>query len=331
MPLLSATNVKAYYAVRDGFIRAVDGVDIAIDSGEVVGVVGESGCGKTTLGRVLMMNVRPPLRYIEGEILLEGVGNLARLGRELVKARVWGRVISYVPQNALNALVPTRRIQSFIQDVLVHHLKINKGKALALAEKRFEELGLPIEALSKYPHELSGGMRQRVTIAVATLLNPKLLIADEPTSALDVSTQKQVLKMFKRLLREKMVNGIILITHDIATLRQIADRIAVMYAGKIVEICPIDIAILEPLHPYTAGLIGSVVTPEPDIKKRGLSSIPGDPPDLLHPPLGCRFRPRCSYAMDVCSREDPALTVVRPERLVACHLISPEDGYARGS
>jgi peptide/nickel transport system ATP-binding protein len=331
MTLLNAAGVKAYYTTREGFVRAVDGVDITIDSGKVVGLVGESGCGKSTLGRVLMMNVYPPLRYIGGTILLEGVGDLAQLGAHAVRARVWGKIVSYVPQNALNALVPTRKVQTFVRDVLCYHLKIDGDKAIRLAVKRFEELSLPTETLNKYPHELSGGMRQRVTIAVATLLNPKLLIADEPTSALDVSTQKQVLKMFGRLMKEKMVEGITLITHDIASLRQIADTVAVMYAGKIVEISPMDVALVEPLHPYTKGLIKSVVTPEPEVKSRGLSYIPGDPPDLLCPPLGCRFQPRCNFAMDICSTNEPALILSGPGRLAACHLLSSERDHVRGA
>lgn len=329
MALLTAQGVKAYYATREGYVRAVDGVDIAIESGEIIGLVGESGCGKSTLGRVLMMNIYPPLRFVGGKILLEGVGDLVQLGVQTVRARVWGKIISYVPQNALNALVPTRRVQHFVGDVLCYHLKIDRRKAINLAAKRFEELNLPIETLNKYPHELSGGMRQRVTIAVATLLNPKLLIADEPTSALDVSTQKQVLKMFRRLMKEKMVDGITLITHDIASLRQIADKVAVMYAGKIVEISPMDIALVEPLHPYTKGLIKSVVTPEPEVKSRGLSYIPGDPPDLLCPPLGCRFRPRCDSAIDICSNNEPALISLDLGRFVACYLISSKGNHAR--
>lgn len=328
MALLYATGVKAYYATQNGFIRAVDGVDITIGQGQVMGIVGESGCGKSTLGKVLMMNVRPPLHYVGGKILLEDVGDIAQLDMNLLKTKVWGRVIAQVPQNALNALVPTSRIQHFVQDVLCHHLKISGRQAISMAAQRFEELGLPSEALNNYPHELSGGMRQRVTIAVASLLNPKLLIADEPTSALDVSTQKQVLKMFRRLLNEGIIKGLIFITHDIATLRQIAERVAVMYAGKVVEVCPMDTALVEPLHPYTKGLLGSVVTPEPEIKQRGLSYIPGEPPDLLYPPLGCRFRPRCSYAMEVCSQDEPLLMEIGPERLVACHLISSRGRHA---
>lgn len=328
MALLYATGVKAYYATQNGFIRAVDGVDITIRQGQVMGIVGESGCGKSTLGKVLMMNVRPPLRYVGGRILLEDVGDIAQLDMNLLKTKVWGRVIAQVPQSALNALVPTLRIQHFVQNVLCHHLKISGRQAINMASQRFEELGLPSEALNNYPHELSGGMRQRVTIAVASLLNPKLLIADEPTSALDVSTQKQVLKMFRRLLKEGIIKGLIFITHDIATLRQIAERVAVMYAGKVVEVCSMDTALAEPLHPYTKGLLGSVVTPEPEIKQRGLSYIPGDPPDLLYPPLGCRFRPRCSHAMEVCSQDEPLLVEIGPERLVACHLISSKGHHA---
>ncbi len=322
MALLNAIGVKAYYSVGDEFIKAVDGVNVTVQNEEILGIVGETGCGKSTLGKTLMMNVRPPLRFIAGQIFVDGVGNLAEMELETIQKKVWGKIISQVPQSALNALVPTWKVQKFVQEVLCYHLDISKKEATNLASKRFEELGLPVECLGKYPHELSGGMRQRVTVAIATLLNPKLLIADEPTSALDVSSQKQVLKMFKRILKEHVVGGIILITHDIATLRQIADRIIVMYAGKVVEVGSMNDILFKPFHPYTKSLIGSIVTPEPEVKARGLSYIPGEPPDLLNPPSGCRFRLRCNYAAKRCSEEEPEMIEVENGHFVACYLFS---------
>ena len=319
--LLAAEGVKAYYASPKGFIRAVDGVSVDIDAGDVLGVAGESGCGKSTLSNVLMMSIRPPLRFLGGKVILEGERNLAAMDREKVKAQVWGRVITLVPQSALNALVPTRKVGAFIKDVLRYHLKLNARGARALAQKRFQELGLPVEALTKYPHQLSGGMRQRVVISVATLLNPKVLIVDEPTSALDVSTQKQVLKMLQHLREEEIVGAVVSITHDIAILRQIATKIAIMYGGKVMEVGPMEAILQGALHPYAHSLIHSVVTPEPEVKERGLSHIAGEPPDLLHLPEGCRFHPRCPHSLPICSREESPLIGLGEDRFVACHLV----------
>lgn len=320
--LLAAEGVKAYYASTRGFIKAVDGVSVDVGYGDVLGIAGESGCGKSTLSNVLMMNIRPPLRFLGGKVVLEGERDLASMAREEVKAQVWGRVIALVPQSALNALVPTRRVKDFIKDVVRHHFRLPTWKTIELAQTRFRELGLPVETLAKYPHQLSGGMRQRVVISIATLLNPKLLIVDEPTSALDVSTQKQVLKMLLQLKMEKIVNAIVFITHDIAILRQIATRIAIMYAGKVVEVASTELIFQESAHPYAHSLIHSVVTPEPAVKERGLSHIPGEPPDLLQPPTGCRFHPRCSQSMPICNREEPPLLDLGKDRFVACHLAS---------
>lgn len=319
--LLVAEDVKACYSSPKGFIRAVDGISMDINYGDVLGIAGESGCGKSTLSNVLMMNILPPLRFLGGKVILEGERDLAAMGREEVKAQMWGRVIALVPQSALNALVPTRKVGAFIKDVLRYHLKLNAREAWALAQKRFQELGLPVEALAKYPHQLSGGMRQRVAISVATLLNPKLLIVDEPTSALDVSTQKQVLKMLLHLRAKDIVRAIVFIAHDIAILRQIATKIALMYGGKVVEVGPMEAILQGPLHPYAQSLIHSVVTPEPEVKQRGLSHIAGEPPDLLHPPEGCRFHPRCPHFLPICSREEPPLIGLGEDRFVACHLV----------
>jgi len=319
--LLVAEDVKASYSSPRGFIRAVDGVSMDINYGDVLGIAGESGCGKSTLSNVLMMNIRPPLSFLGGKVLLDGKQDLAAMGREKVKAQMWGRVIALVPQSALNALVPTRKVGAFIKDVLRYHLKLSARETMDLAERRFRELGLPVEALTKYPHQLSGGMRQRVVISVVTLLNPKLLIVDEPTSALDVSTQKQVLKMLLHLRAKHIVRAIVFIAHDIAILRQIATRIAIMYAGKVVEVGPMERVFQGPLHPYAYSLIHSVLTPEPEVRERGLSYIAGEPPALVHPPEGCRFHPRCPRSLPICSREEPPLIGLGEDRFVACHLV----------
>jgi peptide/nickel transport system ATP-binding protein len=320
--LLEAKDVKAYYSIRQGYVKAVDDLDLVIEKGITLGLAGESGCGKSTLVNTLMMNVKPPLYLVDGTIDLDGKV-ISEMDRSTLKKDVWGVIVSLVPQSALNALMPTKRMLDFIRDVMSHHLDVSESELVSRAEKRFEELNLPVEALSLYPHELSGGMKQRAVIAVSTLLNPKLLIVDEPTSALDVSTQKQVLKMLMDLKNTGITESLIFVTHDIAVLRQIADRIAIMYAGKMVELGSTDGILYDSKHPYTYSLINAVVTPEPEVRKRGLISIAGEPPNLLDPPKGCRFHPRCLKAMNICRSVEPVPVEVGESRLVSCHLFPP--------
>ena len=320
MSILESKNVKAYYSTPRGYVKAVDGVNITLDKGIILGLAGESGCGKSTLVNTLMMNIYPPLHFIDGEIILDGK-RISDMDRAALKKNVWGVLVALVPQSALNALMPTKRVIDLVKDVVMHHMSVSNSEVVSMAKKRFEELNLDVNALYLYPHELSGGMKQRAVIAISTLLNPKLLIVDEPTSALDVSTQKQVLKMLIDLKKSGITESIIFVTHDIAVLRQIADWITIMYAGKIVESGPVDDILYEPKHPYTFSLINAVVTPEPEIRRRGITSLPGEPPDLLNPPKGCRFNPRCPKAIDRCRIEEPPLET-KSGRLVACHLIS---------
>jgi peptide/nickel transport system ATP-binding protein len=305
-------------------IKAVDGVSLRIFERDVVGVVGESGSGKSTLANVMMMNIRPPLMFVGGSVRLnvgKEVLELQKLDRDVLREKVWGREIAIVPQSALNALMPTLKIRKLILDVVKsHNPDVVEDEVIGLALKRFREIGLPEIAINMYPFELSGGMRQRAVIAIATLLNPRLLIADEPTSALDVVTQKMVLKTFLDVYNRNIIKSIVFITHDIATVRQIATRIVIMYAGKIVEDGSVEEVVAKPLHPYTDGLLGSVLTPEEEIRKRGLKYIPGQPPDLANPPPGCRFHPRCPFAMDICRREEPPFIEVEKSRFVACWL-----------
>jgi peptide/nickel transport system ATP-binding protein len=317
MTLLKARGVKAYYEVGKRFVKA--GVSIELEKGIVLGLAGESGCGKSTLANTLMMNIKPPLRLIDGSIEINGI-LITKVDKEFLKKNVWGKLVALIPQSSLNALMPTMKIKNFVIDIIKQHEELDESEIVLKAEKTFEELGLPVDVLNLYPHELSGGMRQRVTIAIATLLNPRLLIADEVTSALDVSTQKQVLKMLLNLKKKGKIDSIIFVSHDVAVLRQIADMIAIMYAGKIVELGPTEEIIFNPLHPYTAALVNSVVTPEPEIKKRGLAFLPGEPPDLSKPPPGCRFHPRCPYATDKCKKEEPLSLSISSNHLVSCHL-----------
>ncbi|MEM0445295.1 MAG: ABC transporter ATP-binding protein [Nitrososphaerota archaeon] len=318
-PLLLGLDLRASYRLRLGEVKAVDGVDIEIPRDSIVGLAGESGCGKSTLINVLLANIRPPLVLKSGRILLDGLEILG-ISREEVRKKVWGVKVSIVPQSALNALNPTKRIIELVKDAIRQHTPASDQEIISLCKRRFEELNLPFDSVYKYPHELSGGMRQRVIIAISTLLNPRLLVVDEPTSALDVSTQKQVLKMMVDMKKEGIIDSILFVTHELPVLRQVASHIYIMYAGKIVEYGPADSVFFRPLHPYTKALMYSVMTPEPESRARGLVTIPGEPPSLLMPPQGCRFHPRCPYVMDVCKKSEPRLVPLSDERGVACFL-----------
>ncbi len=318
--LLRLENVYAQYITRYGTVWAVNGVSMDLGDREIVGIVGESGCGKSTLARVMMMYIKPPLKLVNGKVLFENI-ELSSLDRNYLKRNIWGKLISLVPQSVMNALNPTSKVKDLVRDIMQSHKPdLDDKEAYELAAKRFNELGLDVKSLELYPFELSGGMRQRVAIAIATLLNPKLLIADEPTSALDVSTQKIVLKLLKKLWVSGIVKSIVIITHDIAVVRQIATKIIVMYAGKLVEMGPLEEVIFQPLHPYTELLMYSILTPEPEVKKRGLVEIKGAPPDLRNPPKGCPFYNRCPYAKDLCKEKMPE-PVRLGERIVYCHFV----------
>ncbi|AAD35122.1 peptide ABC transporter ATPase [Thermotoga maritima MSB8] len=324
--LLKAENVRAYYKLEKVSVKAVDGLSFEILEDEVIGVVGESGCGKTTLSNVIFMNMVKPLTLVDGKIFLRVNGEFVELSsmtRDEVKRKFWGKEITIIPQAAMNALMPTIRMEKYVRHLAESH-GIDEEELLDKARRRFEEVGLDPLWIKRYPFELSGGMRQRAVIAIATILNPSLLIADEPTSALDVVNQKVLLKVLMQMKRQGIVKSIIFITHDIATVRQIADRMIIMYAGKIVEFAPVESLLEKPLHPYTQGLFNSVLTPEPEVKKRGITTIPGAPPNLINPPSGCRFHPRCPHAMDVCKEKEPPLTEIEPGRRVACWLYMEE-------
>jgi peptide/nickel transport system ATP-binding protein len=323
MSILDVKNLKAYYFTKAGIVKAVDGVNISIDKETIIGIVGESGCGKSTLAKALSFNVEPPLKIVEGDIVIDGI-KINDITTDEIRRKILGIKVALIPQSAMNALVPTVKIRSFIKDVLKEKTGYSTREIFELAVKRFKELNLPIETLDMYPFELSGGMRQRVLIAIATLLNPSLLIADEPTSALDVSTQKIVLETLYEIHRRGLVKSIIFISHDIATVRQIADEIIVMYAGKFVEKGPTEEMINEPLHPYSKGLIFSILTPELIVRERVRKAkevlLKGEPPSLINPPPGCRFHPRCPFAMDICRKEEPPMIEVEKGRFVACWL-----------
>jgi peptide/nickel transport system ATP-binding protein len=303
---MQVNDVHAFYETRSGPIRAVDGVSLDLVDGEILGIVGESGCGKSTLAAVLSGNAAPNLRIERGQLALDE-GRSVDLARERGTPREWrGDVISLLPQRALNSLNPTARIGDYAFDVMrAHNAKLQRRDALQIAEERLEQLGLPARVLRNYPHQLSGGMRQRVVTVVSTLLNPTVLIADEPTSALDVSSQKALVLMLQQMMREGMISRIMFITHDLALLSNIADRIAVMYAGEIVEVGTTREVVGRPQHPYSKALIGSTLEPDPALRGRTIEGLQGSSPDMRKPPSGCRFHPRCPHAMEICTREAP--------------------------
>ncbi|PZA07135.1 MULTISPECIES: ABC transporter ATP-binding protein [unclassified Meiothermus] len=318
--LLKIRDIRAAYAVGGRVVQAVDGVSLTLRRGEVLGLAGESGCGKSTLAAILALSARPPLYVQSGQMELEGktldLTQDARLPREFR-----GKLISVLPQGAMNSLNPTARVRDFAFDVLrAHHPQITRQEAHERTAERLEQLGLPARIMQSYPHQLSGGMKQRVVTVISTLLNPTVLIADEPTSALDVSSQKAVVGLLDTLLERGVIQSIVFISHDLPLLREIADRIAIMYAGKIVEIGNNQEILHTPRHPYTQALIDSVLVPEPYVRQKRIEGIPGYPPDLRTPPSGCRFHPRCKYALLKCSQLEPP-GFGKPEHFAACWLL----------
>ena len=281
-------------------VYAVDHVSLKIEQGKSLGIAGESGCGKSTLALSLMGYYFPPLHYMSGDIIIDGK-NISGMNPDDVRRNVLGTEIAYIPQAAMNALNPTRKIHKFIEDViLAHDPKANKKDIYEMAKGRFQELGLPLEALDKHAVELSGGMKQRTVIAISTILSPKVLIADEPSSALDVTSQKMVIKMMRELMEKGYIKSMMFITHELPLLYNVTDDIMVMYAGQIVEKGTAKEMVFDPTHPYSHGLMGSILVPEEGTRGAKLTAIPGTPPNLKKPPQGCRFAERCKYARPEC-------------------------------
>jgi peptide/nickel transport system ATP-binding protein len=325
--LLEIEDLKGYYRGIFGVVHAVDGVSLIVDSGEVVGLAGESGCGKSTLAQLCSGSPNPLLHYESGKILVDGT-DIYKIDPEVLRTEVKCKRMSYIPQASMDALNPVKRIRDFIMDVVRERTgkKPLKEEVLKMAGDHLEKLGLDRWVLDRYPHELSGGMKQRVVIGISTLWNPKLLIIDEPTSALDVTTQRLVIKSLVNLKKAGIIESMLFISHDITVLGQLCDRCAVMYGGKIVEVASMSGILENSLHPYTRALISSVVSYDPErMGKGGLKSIPGTPPDLRDAPPACRFHPRCPFVMDICKTnepplKEPSIKTVRNKGEVACWL-----------
>ena len=313
--VLRVRDLRVHYHTPRGAVRAVDGVGFTLRAGERLGLVGESGSGKSTIALSLMRLIKPPGRIEGGEIVLDGTDLLALSEEEMRRRRLDG--VAMIAQGAMNSLNPVKRVREQIADGLRDH---GHGLSRRDLEARTAELlrsvGLDPGAANLFPHELSGGMKQRVVTAIAISLRPKVIIADEPTSALDVVVQRQIMETLRRV-QEDLGAAVILIGHDMGLMAQFATRLGVMYAGKLAELSPIGDMFAEPLHPYSQLLIASL----PSLTTKGdLRGIPGLPPSLLDRPSGCPFRTRCPHAFDRCVVEEPALLERRPGRLAACHL-----------
>ena len=312
-------------------IYAVDHVSLKVEAGKSLGIAGESGCGKSTLALSLMGYYFPPLHYTSGEIIIDGK-NISGMDPDDIRRSILGTEIAYIPQAAMNALNPTRKVIHFIEDVIqAHEPTRTKAEIYDFAREAFRTLGLPEEVLQKYPVELSGGMKQRTVIAVSVLLFPKVLIADEPSSALDVTSQKMVIKMLRNLMEDGFIKSMIFITHELPLLYNVTDEIMVMYAGQIVEKAGAKDAVFDPLHPYSRGLMGSIIVPESGLRDVKLAAIPGVPPNLKNPPSGCRFAERCKYVREECKVISIGLREVIGGRVYRCIIPEQElrEIYAR--
>ncbi|MFH1583924.1 MAG: ABC transporter ATP-binding protein [Actinomycetota bacterium] len=314
--IIKIKGLKTYFHTDDGVVKAVDGVDFDIRKGETMGLVGESACGKTVTSLSIMRLVEsPPGKIEEGEVLYKGE-NLLKISQEKMR-KVRGNEISMIFQEPMTSLNPVFTIGKQLSEVLMLHQNMTEKEALDKSEEMIKLVGIPRprEILKGYPHELSGGMRQRVMIAMALSCKPGLLIADEPTTALDVTIQAQILELIKGL-QESIGMAVLFITHDLGVIAEVSDRVAVMYAGKIQESGTSEEIFIEHIHPYTEGLLKSI--PMLNVRKKKLDVIEGSVPDPINFPPGCKFNPRCKYKIDKCEKEDPELIEIKPGHLVRC-------------
>jgi peptide/nickel transport system ATP-binding protein len=313
--ILDIKNLSVEYAGESGGVLAVDRVSLQVNRGEFLGIVGESGCGKSTLLFAVAQLLTPPAEIVEGEIMFKGQ-NLVHLREKQLRHLRWVNY-SIVMQSAMNALNPVMTIGNQLKDAIDAHGKISKRDARRRGASVLQLVGIDPVHLDSYPHQLSGGMRQRAMIAMGLLFTPDLIIMDEPTSALDVVAQRSLMRQIKELQRE-LGFTVIFVTHDMALVGRYSDRLAIMYAGQIVELDTTRAIFRDPQHPYTRGLLSAY--PSVHGPKQELKGIPGRPPDLRFPPSGCRFNPRCPYAMQVCPRQEPLLYETRGGNVVRCFL-----------
>ncbi len=310
--ILEARDLRVYYKTRRGPVHAVDRVSFDLRFGETLGVVGETGCGKSTLGKTIL-GLLPPGTDRAGSLKLRG-RDLLELGPSAYR-KLRGEELALIFQDPMTRLDPLMTIRDhFVETIRVHHPRITKAEATEQAAEALRAMGIPRSRLNHYPHEFSGGMRQRIMIAMAIVLRPKLLVADEPTTALDVIVEAQILEILRDLKRAYGMS-LLLITHNLGIIAEVCDRAAVMYAGKIVELGSTQDVFRRAIHPYTQGLLASTI----HLQTKELRSIDGLPPSLLVPPTGCRFHPRCPYAKDICIREEPPMVEYRPGHFAACH------------
>ncbi|HLE50447.1 MAG TPA: ABC transporter ATP-binding protein [Anaerolineales bacterium] len=314
--LVQIRDLSVAYSTRAGWVKAVSNVSMDIYPGEILGLVGESGCGKSTLGKALM-RLLPSGTEIAGQIIFDGEDILTYNEEQLRDFR--GQRVSMIFQDPMTSLNPIQRIgDHFLEAVSVHKSQVEKSKAMVSIQQLGERLGILSRRLNEYPHQLSGGMRQRVMIGLGLVLNASLIIADEATTSLDVIVEAKLVDQLREI-RDEFGLTILMITHNIALVAEIADRVAVMYAGEIIEIGSCEKVFDDPLHPYTQGLMQSVPSIRIDLIEV-LYKMAGEPPDLTHPPSGCRFHPRCPWVMKICSSHEPDLIEVAPQRFVHCWL-----------
>jgi len=314
--VLEVKDLELHYFTRKGVVRAVDKISFDVRPGETLGVVGESGCGKTTMATALLNMPTPPGQIVGGQILLDGIDTL-KLSEQEIRRRVRWESISMVFQGAMNCLTPVYTIERQMKETLRQHREMSKEEAKTRMKNYLNMVGLPDDVLRRYPHELSGGMKQRVVIAMALFLEPRLVICDEPTTALDVVVQAQVINLLKDL-KHQMNLSFIFITHDLSIEAEVSDRIMVMYAGQIAELGTSEqiFGSQGPAHPYTQRLLAATPLLHQEVTE--LAFIPGTPPDLVDPPAGCRFHPRCHVVMDRCLHDEVPLREIEPDHMVSC-------------
>jgi oligopeptide/dipeptide ABC transporter ATP-binding protein len=319
--ILEIKDLRVYYYIAEGVVKAVDKINLKIGEEEALGLVGESGCGKSTVALSIPRLIRKPGKIIGGKILFEGEDLLTKSEREMRKIR--GKKISMVFQHPGASMNPVYTVGSQIAEAIKLHQNVEKHEVKKRVEEILYKVGIPSPArrMKDYPHEYSGGMLQRAMIAMALSCNPKLLIADEPTTSLDVTIQAQILELMKKL-RKDFGASILLIGHDLGVISELCDRVTVMYAGKVVESADIETLFKNPKHPYTQALLESI--PRLDVDKERLRIIRGSVPRLINPPPGCRFHPRCDYAKEICSKQEPLFIEVGQEHGVACFLYTSE-------